>query len=600
MSRIDGKAIRRSHMVRYLRVTLDEISNFKNHMEEVVGKAQKVMNKIISIACIWAHKLNNVVPARAIRGIQRNIILMRLGVYWTVATDALIVTLVHPTEIRTSISPSSAVELNTTSALANYATEAGFYRFYKSHSPIADNKAHEEPADVSRNLKWISYPARKRRIDPAWLPREVLFVALPHKADTIAPRAAERTDERTNTTNVACVDPNRSGPASRSKENAVIASYYPFGLYALSTSYANGLGIGKVKLEEVNPHLRGGRVENHLGKTTPVHPTEIRTSISPSSAVELNTTSALANYATEVGLKRERERERSKDFNSSYRHRAKLTARLKRYFITVENRLRGVKPFSPARKHLSSPLTTLAANPALLGQLLDTTALELRHETQTDVSIRKLRDGTIMIQTTTDIQSSRVMPISEIPLNNTSHILVKVEPRRFLNVCKGVVTCYYLDCVSIENISEEISPQHVTKETHIHPANNQMFRGYDVYRTDKPFFDRASGGVAILTRSNIYHNHSNIVCKNSVNNIPALMSNGSLVSSPVEVVINNLYERGNNQAVQRPYVANETLWSNSSNEARSEKILPHATGVLYIKSHKFESDVQVVENSALR
>nr|CAD7406251.1 unnamed protein product [Timema cristinae] len=42
-------------------------------------------------------------------------------------------------------------------------------------------------------------------------------------------------------------------------------------LYALSTNYANGLGIGKVdvELEEVNPHLRGGRVENHLGKTTP-------------------------------------------------------------------------------------------------------------------------------------------------------------------------------------------------------------------------------------------------------------------------------------------------------------------------------------------
>nr|CAD7257396.1 unnamed protein product [Timema shepardi] len=38
----------------------------------------------------------------------------------------------------------------------------------------------------------------------------------------------------------------------------------------------------------------------HLGKTTPVHPTEIRTSISPSSAVELNTTSALANYAIEA------------------------------------------------------------------------------------------------------------------------------------------------------------------------------------------------------------------------------------------------------------------------------------------------------------
>nr|CAD7392048.1 unnamed protein product [Timema cristinae] len=60
-------------------------------------------------------------------------------------------------------------------------------------------------------------------------------------------------------------------------------------------------GIGKVKLEEVNPHLRGEGVENHLGKTTPVHPTEIRTSISPSSAVELNTISALANYAIEAG-----------------------------------------------------------------------------------------------------------------------------------------------------------------------------------------------------------------------------------------------------------------------------------------------------------
>nr|CAD7197432.1 unnamed protein product [Timema douglasi] len=40
----------------------------------------------------------------------------------------------------------------------------------------------------------------------------------------------------------------------------------------LGTNYANGLGIGKVVLEEVNPHLRGGRVENHLGKTTSSSP----------------------------------------------------------------------------------------------------------------------------------------------------------------------------------------------------------------------------------------------------------------------------------------------------------------------------------------
>nr|CAD7414435.1 unnamed protein product [Timema poppensis] len=88
---------------------------------------------------------------------------------------------------------------------------------------------------------------------------------------------------------------------------------------------------------EMYKHLPGRRMEKNFGKTTlstpnlysnlnlpligslvhcessaldhvateekppPVHPTEIRTSIPPSSAVELNT-SALANYATEAGF----------------------------------------------------------------------------------------------------------------------------------------------------------------------------------------------------------------------------------------------------------------------------------------------------------
>nr|CAD7264421.1 unnamed protein product [Timema shepardi] len=78
------------------------------------------------------------------------------------------------------------------------------------------------------------------------------------------------------------------------------------------TRYANALGIGKVELVEVNPHLRGGRVENHLGTPPPVHPTEIRTSIYPSSAVELNTNSALANYATEAGNSNNRRQEGKK------------------------------------------------------------------------------------------------------------------------------------------------------------------------------------------------------------------------------------------------------------------------------------------------
>nr|CAD7267723.1 unnamed protein product [Timema shepardi] len=44
----------------------------------------------------------------------------------------------------------------------------------------------------------------------------------------------------------------------------------------------------------------GVKAEFYIEKLPPVHPTEIRTSISPSSPVELNTTSALANYATEA------------------------------------------------------------------------------------------------------------------------------------------------------------------------------------------------------------------------------------------------------------------------------------------------------------
>nr|CAD7459284.1 unnamed protein product [Timema tahoe] len=58
-------------------------------------------------------------------------------------------------------------------------------------------------------------------------------------------------------------------------------------LRAISGRFASDLGYS--------------RAYSVIGKPPPVHPTEIRTSISPSSAVGLNTTSTLANYATEAG-----------------------------------------------------------------------------------------------------------------------------------------------------------------------------------------------------------------------------------------------------------------------------------------------------------
>nr|CAD7441566.1 unnamed protein product [Timema bartmani] len=57
--------------------------------------------------------------------------------------------------------------------------------------------------------------------------------------------------------------------------------------------------LGRLNLEEVNPHLRGGRVENHLGKTTPSSPDlDTKLDLSVLGSLALHETSALANYAT--------------------------------------------------------------------------------------------------------------------------------------------------------------------------------------------------------------------------------------------------------------------------------------------------------------
>ncbi|CAG2058715.1 unnamed protein product, partial [Timema podura] len=69
----------------------------------------------------------------------------------------------------------------------------------------------------------------------------------------------------------------------------------------LSTNYTNGLGIRKVEFRGSEPAFAWRESGKTFRKKTTVHPTEIRTSISPSSVVSLNMTGALANYATEVG-----------------------------------------------------------------------------------------------------------------------------------------------------------------------------------------------------------------------------------------------------------------------------------------------------------
>nr|CAD7424583.1 unnamed protein product [Timema monikensis] len=92
----------------------------------------------------------------------------------------------------------------------------------------------------------------------------------------------------------------------RRSQFALWLSWPVLTLLSLSTSFA-GLAIYS-KYYNCDP-LKSGRIsssdQRESGKPfrknpPPFHPTEIRTSISPFSAVELNTTSALANYATKL------------------------------------------------------------------------------------------------------------------------------------------------------------------------------------------------------------------------------------------------------------------------------------------------------------
>nr|CAD7445040.1 unnamed protein product [Timema bartmani] len=56
------------------------------------------------------------------------------------------------------------------------------------------------------------------------------------------------------------------------------------------------------KIKDVNPHLRGGRVENHLGKATPSSPDrDMNLDLPVLGSLALHETSTLANYATEAG-----------------------------------------------------------------------------------------------------------------------------------------------------------------------------------------------------------------------------------------------------------------------------------------------------------
>nr|CAD7257702.1 unnamed protein product [Timema shepardi] len=210
---------------------------------------------------------------------------------------------VHPTEIRTSISPSSTVELNTTSALANYATEAGIGKV-----KLEEANPHLRGGRVENHFRKNHPQFTQPRFEPRSPPSSAVELntisALAHYATEAVchyfsghPPVYEKHSKifvwncklhsASDVVFDFCAHANIGGECGGRRDFQVDRALL------LSQCRLWRDGIGKVELEEVNPHLRGGRVENHLGKPPQVHPTEIRTSISPSSAAELNTTSQL-------------------------------------------------------------------------------------------------------------------------------------------------------------------------------------------------------------------------------------------------------------------------------------------------------------------
>nr|CAD7199890.1 unnamed protein product [Timema douglasi] len=217
---------------------------------------------------------------------------------------------VHPTEIRASISPSSAVELNTTRTLANYATEADGPRGLLSAQVMLIPNRHQRVMFTIRH-KLIFDSAQRGNLGRKELHHnaviDVQSQGATHSQHSRHSHSNGRwgvaTDVRPTDTSESARTLHNNGTSSHVDVTAkyrLEASRKDLTCVSLSCSRRRHRIPSNVELEEVNPHLRGEKVPFRKKTLQFTRPTEIRTLISPSSAVELNTTSALANYATKA------------------------------------------------------------------------------------------------------------------------------------------------------------------------------------------------------------------------------------------------------------------------------------------------------------
>nr|CAD7264704.1 unnamed protein product [Timema shepardi] len=132
---------------------------------------------------------------------------------------------------------------------------------------------------------------RSNRVENAPLKESIVLKKMPRGSfDQLTDTNSGTTLIRYHDNSIVTIASNRNGvhPTGKSKhysrsDNRYIEVVAPSAII-IYNSFMGGIDrldavacrqwtrIGKVELEEVNPHLRGGRVENHLGKTTPSSP----------------------------------------------------------------------------------------------------------------------------------------------------------------------------------------------------------------------------------------------------------------------------------------------------------------------------------------
>nr|CAD7198787.1 unnamed protein product [Timema douglasi] len=155
-----------------------------------------------------------------------------------------------------------SIQLNTTRALANYATEEGSYQL-KSEQTMSN------PAEIKSRILGPT----QRQIMSSWLQIQRVPGSIPGSSSF---SAKEWVWNEVNSTSLG--------------QNEELLEY------------SNKQELGGLNLEEVNLYLRGGRVENNLGKTNPSSPDrESNLDLPIFGSRAQHKTSASANYSTEAG-----------------------------------------------------------------------------------------------------------------------------------------------------------------------------------------------------------------------------------------------------------------------------------------------------------